>query len=103
MKNRKQNLIKNLLTLALGVLTVTPMFASGGNAALGNAASEITGYITNLKTLIYAIGAIVGIVGGMRIYNKWVNGDQDINKEVVGWGGAAIFLLLVPTFIEAIF
>ena len=103
MKNRKQNLIKNVLTLAFGLLAVTPMFATGGSAALGSAAEEISGYMTELKTLIYAIGGIVGVVGGVRIYNKWVNGDQDINKEIVGWGGAAVFLLLVPTFIEAIF
>lgn len=103
MKNRKQILMKNFLTFVFGVLAASPMLAGGGSAAIGSAASEISGYMTELKTLIYAIGAIVGVVGGIRIYNKWVNGDQDINKEIVGWGGAAVFLLLVPTFIEAIF
>jgi hypothetical protein len=100
----KQNLMKNILTLAFGILTVTPVLAqSGGASALSNAATDISNYMGSLKTLIYAIGAIVGVVGGLRIYNKWSNGDQDINKEVVGWGGACIFLLLVPTFISAIF
>jgi hypothetical protein len=50
-----------------------------------------------------AIGGIVGVIGGIRIYNKWTNGDQDINKELVGWGGAALFLTLVPNFIGAFF
>ena len=49
------------------------------------------------------IGGIVGLIGGLRIYNKWTNGDQDINKEILGWGGAALFLILVPTFIGAFF
>ena len=99
-RNRVQ---KAVLTVVFGLLGMTPVFAGGGSAAIGSAAAEITGYMTEITTLIYAIGGIVGIVGGVRIYNKWVNGDQDINKEIVGWGGAAVFLLLVPTFMQAMF
>ena len=92
------------LTAFLPPFTLSTTLAqSGGSAALGAAATTISGYINDLGLLIYAIGAIVGTVGGIRIYNKWTNGDQDINKEIVGWGGACIFLLLVPTFIAAIF
>ena len=101
---KKHKMMKRVLTAFVVLLSVTPIFAqSGGSAALGAAASTISGYMTDLGLLIYAIGAIVGTVGGIRIYNKWTNGDQDINKEIVGWGGACIFLLLVPTFIAAIF
>lgn len=101
---KKNKMMKKVLTAIVVLLSVSPTFAqSGGSAALGAAATTISGYITDLGLLIYAIGAIVGTVGGIRIYNKWTNGDQDINKEIVGWGGACIFLLLVPTFIAAIF
>ncbi|WP_346723571.1 DUF4134 family protein [Chryseobacterium balustinum] len=24
---------------------------------------------------------MVGFIGGLRVYNKWTNGDQDVNKE----------------------
>lgn len=92
-----------MLMLALVLFTIQDVYATGGGSALGTAGSTIRGYLTGLKTLIYAIAVIVGIVGGVRIYNKWTNGDQDINKEIIGWGGAAIFLTIVPTFIEAIF
>jgi len=77
--------------------------ASTGAGALQDAANTISGYMANLKLLIYAIGGIVGLVGGVRIYNKWVNGDQDINKEIVGWGGAAVFIITVPSFLDAFF
>lgn len=79
------------------------LFASGGGAALNTAASDIRAYVPGIIKLLYAVGIIVGIVGGIRIYNKWTNGDQDINKEIVGWTGACVFLLAVPTFIQAIF
>jgi hypothetical protein len=99
----KKKHLSKVLTAALVLLTITPVFASGGGAALTSAASTLGGYMTGLGKLIYAIAAIVGTVGGIRIYNKWTNGDQDINKELVGWGGACVFLLIVPTFISAIF
>lgn len=103
-KSNSQKMMKKGLTALAAFLFVTPSLAqSGGSAALGAAATTISGYMSDLGLLIYAIGAIVGTVGGIRIYNKWTNGDQDINKEIVGWGGACIFLLLVPTFIAAIF
>lgn len=103
-KIKRQKMTKRLLTAFVVLMAVAPAYAqAGGSAALGNAASTISGYMADLKLLIYAIGGIVGTVGGVRIYNKWTNGDQDINKEIVGWGGACIFLLIVPTFIDAMF
>ena len=102
--SKKHNMMKKSLIAFIVLFSISATFAqSGGSAALGAAATTISGYINDLGLLIYAIGAIVGTVGGIRIYNKWTNGDQDINKEIVGWGGACIFLLLVPTFIAAIF
>jgi hypothetical protein len=38
-----------------------------------------------------------------RVYNKWTNGDQDVNKEILGYGGAMIFLIVVPEFVTAFF
>lgn len=101
---KKHLTVKKMLILAFLMMAITPVLAQGdGAVALGTAATKIKAYVTNLKLLIYAVAAIVGLVGGLRIYNKWTNGDQDINKEVVGWGGAAVFVALVPTFVEAIF
>lgn len=83
------------------VLTANSAFA--GSGAISSATSEIEGYVEPVGQLIQAIGAVVGIVGGVRIYNKWNNGDQDVNKELIGWGGACIFLIMVPTVITAFF
>lgn len=85
------------------VLATTGAFAQGGAGAITQATSDIEAYVEPIGQLIQVIGAVVGIVGGVRIYNKWNNGDQDVNKELIGWGGACIFLLLVPTIITAFF
>lgn len=100
MKN--SNLKRGLLAVAM-VLGTTGVFAQAGAAAITEATSEIESYVEPIGQLIQMIGAVVGIVGGVRIYNKWNNGDQDVNKELIGWGGACIFLLLVPTVIAGFF
>ena len=94
---------RSLTAFAVLFSLSTALAQSGGSAALGAAATTISGYINDLGLLIYAIGAIVGTVGGIRIYNKWTNGDQDVNKEILGYGGAMVFLLVVPEFVTAFF
>lgn len=91
------------MVIALLLLTAIPVFAQGGAAALTNAATEIKKYWDPVKLIIMAVGGVVGLIGGVRIYNKWSNGDQDINKEVVGWGGACLFLIIVPQFVSSFF
>lgn len=95
------------LALCLTVVLVggSDAFAAGGgiDGALGNANQSLRDATGTLSTLIYAVGGIVGVIGGLRIFNKWNNGDQDINKELVGWGGAALFLFLAPTIMTAFF
>lgn len=103
LNNYQQHAIRKTMLLAALFMTFSPMFATGGEAAITDAADSIRDYIPSIKILLKVIGGLVGLIGGLRIYNKWVNGDQDINKEVVMWGGAALFLILVPTFIDAIF
>lgn len=99
-KNRF-NLLGALTLMAL--LSSTLVFASTGSTAVTSAANDIKGYWPAISTLGKGIGGLVGIIGGIRIYNKWSNGDQDINKELLGWGGACLFLVLAPTFVTAFF
>lgn len=100
---KKNNLLGKVLTTALFLLATIPLFAQGGAAALTDAATEIKSYWDPIKLIIQAIGGVVGLIGGIRIYNKWQNGDQDINKELVGWGGSALFLIIVPQFVSSFF
>ena len=94
---------KKVLTLALAIMAITPAFAQGGATAISNAASDITDYWDPVKLILKAVGGLVGFIGGLRVYNKWTNGDQDVNKEILGYGGAMIFLIVVPEFVTAFF
>lgn len=65
--------------------------------------SELTTYIDPIANMIIIIGAIVGLVGGIRVFIKWNNGDQDTSKSIMSWFGSCIFLVLVGVIIRAFF
>ena len=56
-----------------------------------------------LVQLIYAIGAVTGLIGGIRVYQKFSSGDPDTSKTAASWFGACIFLILVGTVLESFF
>ena len=100
---KKNVTTKKVLTLALVIMALTPILAQGGATAISNAASDIRDYWDPIKLILKAVGGLVGFIGGLRVYNKWTNGDQDVNKEILGYGGAMIFLIVVPEFVTAFF
>ena len=50
--------------------------------------------------LIYAIGAVVGLIGGIKVYSKWSSGDPDTSKTAASWFGACIFLIVAATILR---
>jgi hypothetical protein len=90
------------LTAILAVITIQPAQAQIG-PAIDGAASSIKGIFTNVSNLILMIGAVTGLAGGIRVYVKWQNGDQDLNKHIIGWTGSCIFLLLSGTILKLFF
>lgn len=95
---------KKLFTMAPFCLSAAQLaFAQGGTVGIDAATSSLTSYVDPISTLILAIGAVVGLIGGIRVYIKWNSGDQDINKELMSWGGSCLFLVLVSVVIKAFF
>lgn len=90
-----------LFAIALGMGQM--MLAQGGANAIADAADEVGTYVPQVIQLMYAIGGIVGLVGGIRVYIKWNNGDQDVQKAVIGWLGACIFLIASATVVQGFF
>ena len=84
------------------VLTTFNAFADG-STGINAATSSLTAYVDPVSSLILAIGAVVGLIGGIRVYIKWNSGDQDINKELMSWGGSCLFLVLVSVVIKGFF
>lgn len=98
------NTQKPWAALAALLLLAFQSFAQGGGTTGINAAtSSLSSYVDLVGNLILAIGAIVGLIGGIIVYIKWNSGDRDVSKEVMSWGGSCIFLVLVSVVIKAFF
>ena len=53
--------------------------------------------------LIYAIGAVVGLIGGIKVYGKFSSDDPDTSKTAASWFGACIFLIVSATILRSFF
>jgi len=102
MKNHQTK--KQILTTAVLILAAVSAFAQGdGSAGITEATSMITGYFDPATRLIYAIGAVVGLIGGVKVYSKFSAGDQDTAKTAASWFGACIFLIVAATILRSFF
>ena len=99
---RKQR--KKVLLFGLTFLAVTGGFAQGnGTAGINEATQMVTSYFEPATQLIYAIGAVVGLIGGVKVYNKFSSGDPDTSKTAASWFGACIFLIVAATILRSFF
>lgn len=96
---------KRLWVLLLPALLCTDgVFAQGnGSNGIAQATSMVTSYFEPLTQLIYAVGAVVGLIGGIKVYQKFSSGDPDTSKTAASWFGACIFLIVAATVLRSFF
>jgi hypothetical protein len=92
--------IKVLITL-LFIATVS--LAQDGNAGINEATNQVKSYFATGTNLMYAIGALVGLVGAIKVYKKWNDGEPDTGKVASSWFGSCIFLVVVATVLKSFF
>ncbi len=74
-----------------------------GAAGLNEANTKVRGYFKSGCDLMYAVGAVLGLVGAVKVYTKWNQGDNDTSKVAASWFGSCIFLVIVATVIKSFF
>lgn len=95
---------EKVLLTAMSILSAFGVFAQGNGAAGINEATQmVTSYFDPATQLIYAIGAVVGLIGGVKVYNKFSSGDPDTSKTAASWFGACIFLIVSATILRSFF
>jgi Domain of unknown function (DUF4134) len=90
------------LAVLLVLLSVAAQ-AQDGNSGIQQATTMVKGYFDTGCNLMYAIGAVVGIVGAIKVYQKWNAGEPDTGKVAASWFGSCIFLVVVATVIKSFF
>lgn len=100
----KKNRQRILFTAAGLFAAASASFAQGnGMAGIIEATSMVTSYFDPATKLIYAIGAVVGLIGGIKVYSKFSSGDPDTSKTAASWFGACIFLIVSATILRSFF
>ena len=94
---------KHFLLMCSLLLCTANAFCQDGNAGLTQATSMVQGYFSTGCTLMYAIGAVIAIVGGIKTFQKWNAGEPDTAKVAAAWFGSCIFFVVVATVIKSFF
>jgi hypothetical protein len=96
-------IMKKLKALFALLCIATIAIAQDGNAGINEATTQVKSYFSTGTNLMYAIGAIVGLVGAIKVYKKWNDGEPDTGKVASSWFGSCIFLVVVATVLRSFF
>lgn len=96
--------VKTLTTsIVLLLITWMEVYAQDGNAGINEATQRVRSYFMTGTNLMYAIGAVLGLVGAVKVYQKWNSGDPDTSKVAAAWFGSCVFLVIVATVLQSFF
>ena len=101
---KQKSIVKLFFGAVAYLMTAMSAYAQGnGSAGITEATQMITSYFDPATKLIYAVGAIVGLIGGVKVYSKFSSGDPDTSKTAASWFGACIFLIVSATILRSFF
>ena len=93
-----------LLTVALTlVLSSAKAQAPPGVAEFNEVETDMERFYIALSRLSIVIGAVSGLLGGLRVYNNWQMGKHHIDLQVIGWFGACLFLSTIGFFLSGLY
>jgi len=95
--------LKIILLCGTVLLVSAILNAQDGTAGINEANTKVRSYFSAGTNLMYAVGAIVGLIGAIKVYQKWNGGDQDTGKVAAAWFGSCVFLVVVATVIRSFF
>ena len=72
-------------------------------AGIQEATQMVLFFFDTATKVIYSIGAVIGLIGGVRVYQKFSSGDPDTSKTAASWFGACIFLIVAATILRSFF
>ena len=104
--DKKKTVLKGMLWLLSAAMLLAESnqtYAQDANAGINDANAKVRSYFAAGSNLMYAVGAILGLIGAVKVYQKWNAGDSDTGKMAAAWFGSCVFLVVVVTMIKAFF
>jgi hypothetical protein len=74
-----------------------------GIQGIQEANNKVRGYFGVGTDLMYAVGGILGLIGAVKVYQKWSNGHPDTSSTAAAWFGSCVFLVIVATVLKSFF
>jgi hypothetical protein len=102
-RDKKITRLATLAALLLMLVAQYHAYGQDGLAGINEANQKVRSYFASGTQLMYAIGAILGLIGAVKVYQKWNAGDQDTGKVAAAWFGSCVFLVVVATVIQSFF
>lgn len=92
----------------LQILVQVQHYLGGGEGGFDG--SIIDRYVTDpisnnlalFTSFVYVLCGFLGLLGGFKIYAKWMNGDDDIKGYGFRWVAAIIAVLIVGALLQRI-
>ena len=106
MKNIPFTIVRSvglLLLITVMICLSYEAFAQDGTAGINEATNKVKSYFQAGANLMYAIGAVVGLIGAVKVFNKWNSGEPDTGKVAAAWFGSCVFLVVVATVLKSFF
>lgn len=95
---------RGLAAFVLGAMYGVQAFAqSKGAGGFSSATTEINSYAGPVKKLMYAIAAVIALVGAFNVYFKMQNGDQDVKKTIMMTIGGCVAMVAMATALPMFF
>lgn len=91
------------VALIVYLATYIYSYAQDGNAGINEANMRVRSYFDTGTNLMFAVGAVLGLIGAVKVYQKWNSGDPDTGRVAASWFGSCIFLVVVATVLKSFF
>lgn len=102
-REERRAMLRKLALIAALLLTSAALMAQNGVTGITQADTDIRSYFASGSKLMYAVGGLLGLIGAVKVFQKWNSGDQDTSKVAAAWFGSCIFLVVVVTIIKSFF
>jgi TRAP-type C4-dicarboxylate transport system permease small subunit len=95
-------------TLFVGLFCQVQHYLGGGEGAIDGSIIDrfITAPISNnldvFSQFVFAVCGMMGLLGGLRIYNMAMNGEDEVKRHAFRWLGAIIALFVIGYALQSI-
>ena len=103
-KKNQRRLCTSVIVLAyLLFILSAETFGQDSKKGIVEVNKTVRSWLAPVSNLVLALGGVIGFIGAIRVYIKWNSGDQDVQKTLMSWMGACLFLVIVGIMIKAFF